>query len=49
MVERRQFSRVIYQVPTEISQGQVNVSGSVQDLSFNAMNQNNLAMISLFK
>lgn len=37
MVERRQFSRVIYQVPTEISQGQVNVSGSVQDLSLHGL------------
>ncbi|MFM2641553.1 PilZ domain-containing protein [Vibrio chagasii] len=37
MIERRQFSRVIYQVPTEISQGQVNVSGSVQDLSLHGL------------
>ncbi|WP_059021474.1 PilZ domain-containing protein [Vibrio coralliirubri] len=37
MVERRQFSRVIYQVPTEISQGHVNVSGSVQDLSLHGL------------
>ena len=37
MVERRQFSRVIYQVPTEISQGQVKVSGSVQDLSLHGL------------
>ncbi|MFS1459843.1 PilZ domain-containing protein [Vibrio lentus] len=37
MLERRQFSRVIYQVPTEISQGQVNVSGSVQDLSLHGL------------
>ena len=37
MVERRQFSRVIYQVPTEISQGQINVAGSVQDLSLHGL------------
>lgn len=37
MIERRQFSRVIYQVPAEISQGQVNVSGSVQDLSLHGL------------
>ncbi len=37
MLERRKFSRVIYQVPTEISQGQVNVSGSVQDLSLHGL------------
>ncbi|CAH7331743.1 Cyclic diguanosine monophosphate-binding protein [Vibrio chagasii] len=37
MIERRQFSRVIYQVPTEISQGQVNVSGSLQDLSLHGL------------
>ncbi|WP_299690202.1 PilZ domain-containing protein [uncultured Vibrio sp.] len=37
MVERRQFSRVIYQVPTEISQGQVNILGAVQDLSLRGL------------
>ena len=37
MIERRQFSRVVYQVPTELSQGSVNVSGSVQDLSLHGL------------
>ncbi|OCH53188.1 PilZ domain-containing protein [Vibrio cyclitrophicus] len=37
MIERRQFSRVVYQVPTELSQGPVNVSGSVQDLSLHGL------------
>ena len=37
MIERRQFSRVVYQTPTDISQGNVNVSGSVQDLSLHGL------------
>ena len=37
MIERRQFSRVIYQVPTEISQEHINASGSVQDLSLHGL------------
>ncbi|OCH45613.1 PilZ domain-containing protein [Vibrio cyclitrophicus] len=37
MIERRQFSRVVYQVPTELLQGPVNVSGSVQDLSLHGL------------
>ena len=37
MLERRQFSRVVYQTPTDISQGNVNVSGSVQDLSLHGL------------
>tara|TARA_Y100001960_G_scaffold165757_1_gene174064 strand:+ start:430 stop:798 length:369 start_codon:yes stop_codon:yes gene_type:complete len=37
MIERRQFSRVVYQVPSEISQEHINVSGSVQDLSLHGL------------
>ncbi|CAH6800953.1 Cyclic diguanosine monophosphate-binding protein [Vibrio chagasii] len=37
MIERRQFSRVVYQVPTEISQEHINASGSVQDLSLHGL------------
>ncbi|MEZ9175699.1 PilZ domain-containing protein [Vibrio kanaloae] len=37
MIERRQFSRVVYQVPVELSQGQGNISGSIQDLSLHGL------------
>lgn len=37
MIERRQFSRVVYQVPVKLSQGQVNISGSIQDLSLHGL------------
>ena len=37
MIERRQFSWVVYQVPTEISQEQINESGLVQDLSLHGL------------
>ncbi|NOI02851.1 PilZ domain-containing protein [Vibrio kanaloae] len=37
MIERRQFSRVVYQVPVELSQGRGNISGSIQDLSLHGL------------
>jgi len=37
IIERCQFSRVVYQVPTEISQEHINESGLVQDLSLHGL------------
>lgn len=37
MAERRRFSRIIYQVPATITQGQRTVSASIQDLSLQGL------------
>ncbi|NOH98923.1 PilZ domain-containing protein [Vibrio sp. 99-70-13A1] len=37
MVERRRFSRIIYQVPAKASQDQLQLNGFVQDLSLHGV------------
>ena len=37
MSERRRFSRIIYQAPAEIHQGQLKVSSSIMDLSLHGL------------
>lgn len=37
MSERRRFSRVIYQAPAEVHQGQVKISSSIKDLSLHGL------------
>ncbi|GLO59977.1 pilus protein PilZ [Vibrio sp. MACH09] len=37
MSERRRFSRVIYQAPAELHQGQLKVSSSIKDLSLHGL------------
>ncbi|MCK6264883.1 PilZ domain-containing protein [Vibrio sp. ZSDE26] len=37
MVEKRRFSRVIYQAPATIVQGQISVDSSIQDLSLHGL------------
>ncbi|MGF1754512.1 PilZ domain-containing protein [Vibrio makurazakiensis] len=37
MVERRRFSRILYQVPAKITQGTLELESSVQDLSLHGV------------
>ncbi|WP_070972248.1 PilZ domain-containing protein [Vibrio sonorensis] len=37
MTERRRFSRIIYQAPATLSQGEVSVVGNVNDLSLHGL------------
>ncbi|WP_394249038.1 PilZ domain-containing protein [Vibrio profundi] len=37
MVERRRFSRILYQVPAKVTQESIELTGSVQDLSLHGV------------